>query len=228
MKNQALRYLRVVFQIVRKDLLAEWRGHQVLPLMLVLALTMVFTFNFALQLSPDLQAGLSAGMLWISLVFAAMLGLNRSVSLERENRAMDGLRLIPVDLSAIYFGKSLANFLLTSLVAVVLLPMFDLFYGQRFLQPAMILVISLALGAYSGLGTLLATLSVQARSQDVLLPVLFLPLGLPILIAAVEASYGVMAGETLAAQQVWLWLLLAGNILFSAVGLFLFEMVLED
>jgi heme exporter protein B len=228
MKNQALRYLRVVFQIVRKDLLAEWRGHQVLPLMLVLALTMVFTFNFALQLSPDLQAGLSAGMLWISLVFAAMLGLNRSVSLEREKRAMDGLRLIPVDLSAIFFGKSLAHFFLTALVALVLLPLFDLFYGQRFLQPALILVTGLALGAYSGLGTLLATLSVQTRSQDVLLPVLLLPLGLPFLIAAVEASYGVMAGETLAAQRVWLLLLLAGNILFSAAGLFLFEMVLED
>jgi heme exporter protein B len=228
MKNQPLHYLRVVFQIVRKDLLAEWRGHQVLPVMLVFALTMVFTFNFALQLSPDLQAGLSAGMLWISLLFAATLGLNRSVSLERENRAIDGLRLIPVDLSAVFFGKTLANFLLTGLVALALLPIFELFYGRGFLQPALILVVVLALGAYTGLGTLLATLSVQTRSQDVLLPVLLLPLGLPMLIAAVEASYGILSGETLVSQYVWLLLLLAGNILFSAVGLFLFEMVLED
>ena len=115
------RYLRTVRWIVRKDFQVEWRGRQGLPVMLVFALMVVILFNYALQLSPDLQAGLAAGLLWVSLAFASTLGLNRSISLERENMALDGLLLVPVDRSAVFFGKSLSNFLFTFMVALVLL-----------------------------------------------------------------------------------------------------------
>ena len=222
------RYLDAVWQIVRKDITVEWRGRQGLPLMLVFALLIVFLFHFALQLSPDLQGGLTAGLLWVSLAFASTLGLNRSSSLEQESSALDGLLLIPVDRSAIFFGKAISNFGFTFLVALVLLPVFNLFYEQNMLNLPLILVIVLGVGAYTGLGTLLAALSIQTRTRDVLLPILLYPLALPILIAAVEASRGVLSGEVLSAVQSWLFLLLASNILFTAAGLMFFETILEE
>jgi heme exporter protein B len=221
-------YLHTIWQVFRKDVQVELRGRQGLPVMLVFALLVVFLFNFALQLSPDLQAGLTAGLLWVSLAFASTLGLNRSVSLERENNALDGLLLAPVDRSAIFFGKALSNLVFTLLVALVLLPVFSLFYGVNLLDPALLLVVLLGQGAYTGLGTLLAALSIQTRTRDVLLPVLLYPLALPVLIAAVESSRSLLARGTLGEQRAWLFLLAACNILFWAAGLMFFETILEE
>jgi heme exporter protein B len=222
------RYVKTVAWIVRKDFQVEWRGRQGLPVMLVFALMIVFLFNYALQLSPDLQAGLAAGLLWVSLAFASTLGLNRSISLERENLALDGLLLIPMDRSAVFFGKTLSNFLFTFLVALVLLPVFSLFYGLNLIRLPILLVIILGLGAYTSLGTLLAALSIQTRTRDVLLPVLLFPLALPILMAAVELSWGILAGQSLQGLQAWAYLLLACNVLFAAAGLMFFETILEE
>ena len=221
-------YLQTVWQVFRKDVQVEWRGRQGVPVMLVFALLMAFLFNFALQLSPDLQAGLAAGLLWVSLAFASTLGLNRSVSLERENQALDGLLLAPVDRSAIFFGKAWSNLIFTLLVALMLLPVFSLFYGQNMLKPGLLLVILLGLGAYTSLGTLLAALSIQARTRDVLLPILLYPLALPVLIAAVEASRGVLSAQPLGELRSWIFLLLACDILFTAAGLLFFETILEE
>jgi heme exporter protein B len=221
-------YLGTIWQILQKDLLVEWRGRQGIPVMLVFALMIVFLFNFALQLEPNLQAGLAAGLLWVSLAFASTLGLNRSISLERENNALDGLLLAPVDRSAIFFGKTLGNFCFTTLVGLVLLPVFSLFYQQNMLRFPLVLVMLLGLAAYTSLGTLLSALSIQARTRDILLPVLLYPLALPILIAAVEASRGVLSGQSLGDVSSWLYLLLAGIFVFNAAGLFLFETILEE
>ena len=221
-------YLGTIWQIIRKDFTVEWRGRQGLPVMLVFSLLIIFLFNFALQLAPNLQAGLAAGLLWISIAFASTLGLNRSISLERENNALDGLLLMPVDRSAIFFGKAFSNFSFTLLVSLVLLPIFSLFYGQNMFNLKLLIVILLGIGAYTSLGTLLMALSIQTRTRDVLLPVLLYPLSLPILIAAVEASRGVLSGVVMVDLQSWFYLLLAGNILFYATGLMFFEVILEE
>ncbi len=221
-------YLNTVWQIIRKDVKVEWRGQQGVPVMMVFALLIVFLFNFALQLSPELQTGLSAGLLWVSLAFASTLGLNRSISLEKENNALDGLLLAPVDRSAIFFGKSLSNFAFTFLVALALLPVFSLFYQQSMINLPLILVIILGLAAYTSLGTLLSALSIQTRTRDVLLPILLYPLALPILIAAVEASRGVLSGQSIGDLRSWFYFLLACNILFIAAGLIFFESILEE
>lgn len=223
-----LRYMNVIWQIFRKDIQVEWRGRQGVPVMLVFALLVVFLFNFALQLSPELQAGLAAGLLWVSLAFASTLGLNRSVSLERENNALDGLLLAPVDRSAIFFGKFLSNFLFTFLVAGLLLPVFSLFYQQNMFNLTLILVILLGVAAYTSLGTLLAALSIQARTRDILLPILLYPLALPVLIAAVEASRGVLSGQTINDLRSWFFLLLACVFLFNATGSMFYETILEE
>ena len=226
--NGVLVYLAAVWQVFRKDLQVEWRGRQGVPVMLVFALMIVFLFNFALQLSPDLQAGLAAGLLWVSLAFASTLGLNRSISLERENNALDGLLLAPVDRSAVFFGKALGNFCFTSLVGLLLLPIVSLFYQQNLLRLPLAAVLLLGVAAYTSLGTLLSALSIQARTRDILLPVLLFPLALPILIAAVEATRGLLSGQTLAELSSWVYLILAGALLFNAAGLLFFEIILEE
>jgi heme exporter protein B len=223
-----LRYIGAIWQIIRKDIQVEWRGRQGLPVMLVFSLLMVFLFNFALQLTPDLQAGLAAGLLWVSLAFAATLGLNRSVSLERESNALDGLLLAPVDRSAIFFGKSISNFAFTLTVALVLLPIFSLFYQQNMINLLLIFIIMLGVSAYTSLGTLLSALSIQTRTRDVLLPVLLYPMALPILIAAVEASRGVLSGQSMGDLRSWVYLLLACVLLFNAAGLMFFATILEE
>ncbi len=224
----ALAYLAAVWQVFRKDIQVEWRGRQGIPVMLVFALMIVFLFNFALQLSPDLQAGLAAGLLWVSLAFASTLGLNRSISLERENNALDGLLLAPVDRSAVFFGKALGNFCFTSLVGLLLLPIVSLFYQQNMLRLPLAAVLLLGVAAYTSLGTLLSALSIQVRTRDILLPVLLFPLALPILIAAVEATRGLLSGQTLAELGSWVYLILAGALLFNAAGLLFFETILEE
>lgn len=222
------RYLQTVWAIFRKDIRVEWRGRQGVPVMLVFSLLVVFLFNFALQLSPQLQSGLASGLLWVTLAFAATLGLNRSAALERENDALNGLMLAPVDRSAIFFGKALSNLAFTLLVAFILMPIISLFFSQNLLKPALFLVVILGTGAYTSLGTILSALSIQSRTRDVLLPVLLYPLALPILIAASEASRGILSGQTLGELQNWIFLLLGCGILFTAAGLLLFETILEE
>ena len=222
------RYLQTVWAIFRKDVRVEWRGRQGVPVMLVFSLLVVFLFNFALQLSPQLQSGLASGLLWVTLAFAATLGLNRSAALERENDALNGLMLAPVDRSAIFFGKALSNLAFTLLVAFILMPIISLFFSQNLLKPALFLVVILGTGAYTSLGTILSALSIQSRTRDVLLPVLLYPLALPILIAASEASRGILSGQTLGELQNWIFLLLGCGILFTAAGLLLFETILEE
>ena len=222
------RYLGTVWQIFLKDIQVEWRGRQGVPVMLVFSLLVVFLFNFALQLSPQLQSGLASGLLWVTLAFAATLGLNRSAALERENDALKGLMLAPVDRSAIFFGKALSNSAFTLLVAFILMPIISLFFNQNLLRPALFLVVILGTGAYTSLGTILSALSIQSRTRDVLLPVLLYPLALPILIAASEASRGILSGQSLGELQNWLYLLLGCGILFTAAGLLLFETILEE
>jgi heme exporter protein B len=113
-------------------------------------------------------------------------------------------------------------------VALLLLPVLSLFYGTNMLNLSLVLIVLLGLGAYTSLGTLLAALSIQTRTRDVLLPVLLYPLALPVLIAAVEASRTIISGETIEACQSWILLLLACVILFNAAGLVFFETILEE
>ena len=221
-------YLRIIGAVVLKDIQLEWQSRQSIPVMLVFSLIVAFLFNYALQLSPTSQVALTAGLLWVTLAFAGTLGLNRSISGEQENSAIDGLLLAPVDRSAVFCGKTLSNLLFTLLVAVILIPVFSLLYGKSLINLSLLLIVFLGLSAYTALGTLLAALSMQTRTRDVLLPVLLFPLALPILIAAVQASQGVIDGGGLASVQNWVYLLLAGNGLFIAAGLLLFETIVEE
>ncbi len=138
-------------------------------------------------------------MLWVTFLFGALLGLNRSFAQEKDEGCLDGLLLCPVDRVTIFLAKTAANLLLLLAIQVVAVPVFTLFFVERSYLgdlPLLVLVVLLADLGICALGTLLATISMNSRARDLLLPVLFLPLIVPLLIAATSATTAVFAGDT--------------------------------
>jgi len=221
-------FLKATYAILWKDLTAERRSRELLSAMLVFALLVIFIFNFALELNIQVRATVTSGVLWVTLAFAGTLGLNRSMAVEKDRGCLDGLLLAPVDRTAIYFGKMLANLVFMLLVAVIVLPIYSILYNTNLLLPGLGLVILLGAYGYVAVGTLLASMAVQARTRDILLPILLFPVVIPLVVAAVKASGGILEGVPLGEILPWLNLLVVYDVLFSAVALMVFDFVVEE
>ncbi len=221
-------YFRALFAVIWKDLSAEFRSRELLSAMLVFALIVILIFNFALELDAAARTNVTAGVIWVTFAFAGTLGLNRSMSMEKDRGCLDGLLLAPVDRSAIYFGKAIANLVFMFIVEAIVLPLYTILYNINLFHPALLLIILLGSIGYVAVGTLLSTMSVQTRTRDILLPILLFPLVIPVLIAAVKASEGVLAGISLAEIQVWLNLLIVYDIIFISAAFMVFDFVVEE
>ena len=221
-------YLRAVRAIVWKDIAAELRSRELLGSMLVFAFLVILIFNFALELDLRVRQTVTAGVLWVTFAFAGTLGLNRSMAIERDRGCLDGLLLVPVDRSALYFGKVLSNLLFMIIVEAIILPLYSLLYNVNLFQPGLIVVILLGSIGYVVIGTLLSAMAVQARTRDILLPILLFPVVLPVLIAAVRATTGILQGLPLADYQAWLNLLIAYDVIFLGVAIITFDYVVEE
>lgn len=221
-------YLTAIAAVIRKDLAVEWRSRQLFSSMLVFALLVILIFNFALDLDARARTEVSAGVLWSTFAFAGTLGLGRVWAIEREGRALDGLLLAPVDRSAIYFGKAIANLIFVLLVALVTLPVYGILYNVDLFNGGLLAVVLLGVWSYSAVGTLLAAMASQARSRDLLLPVLLFPLLIPMLIAAVRASSLFLQGQAL--EFIWpsLNLLIGYSVIMPALGFMFFDFIVEE
>lgn len=226
--NKATPFLRAMGAVVWKDLAAEWRSREMLSAMLVFALLVILIFNFALELDPVGRANITAGILWVTFTFAGTLGLNRSMAVEKDRGCLDGLLLAPVDRTAIYFGKALANWLFILSVAVIVLPVYSVLYNINLFQPGLLLVILLGSEGYVAVGTLLSTMTVQTRTRDILLPILLFPIVIPVVVAAVKASGNFLAGLEMAEILPWLNLLIVYDVVFTAVSFMVFDAVVEE
>ncbi len=221
-------YLRAIGAIVWKDLAAELRSRELLGAMLVFALLVILIFNFALELDVRTRATITSGVLWVTFAFAGTLGLNRSMAVEKDRGCLDGLLLAPVDRSAIYFGKTAANLVFLLIVVAVVLPLYSVLYNVNLLVPGLIGVILLGCLGYIGVGTLLASMAVQARTRDILLPILLFPVALPVLVAAIKATNGFLQGLEMADIRPWLNLLVVYDVVFIAAAFMLFDFVVEE
>ena len=221
-------YLSAIRAVIWKDLTAEWRTRENLSAMLVFALLVILIFNFALDLDIQAQESLSAGVLWTTFIFAGTIGLNRSLSVEKDRGCLDGLLLAPVDRSVIYFGKAIGNLIFMLLVEIVVLPVYSFLYQVPVFQPGFLLVVLLGSIGYVAVGTLLATMVVQVRTRDILLPILLFPVVLPVILAAVKASTGFLDGSEMDLIRPWLNLLIVYDIIFSAVAFMVFDYVVEE
>jgi heme exporter protein B len=221
-------YLRTVGAVVWKDLAAELRSRELLGAMVVFSLLVLLIFNFALELDIRTRGTITSGVLWTTFAFAGTLGLNRSMAMEKDRGCLDGLLLAPVDRSAIFFGKALGNLAFMVVVEAIVLPVYSLLYNVSLLAPGLLAVVLLGSIGYVMVGTLLASMSVQARTRDLLLPILLFPVVLPVLIAAVKASSGFLQGLEMAEIWPWLNLLIVYDVIFTAVPLMLFDYVVEE
>ncbi len=196
--------------------------------MLVFALLVILIFNFALELDAQARATVTAGVLWVTFAFAGTLGLNRSMAMEKDRGCLDGLLLAPVDRSAIYFGKMIGNLLFMLIVEVVVLPVYSVLYNTNLFRPGLVGVILLGSLGYVVVGTLLASMAVQTRTRDILLPILLFPVVIPILIAAVKASTGILRGDP--ANEIWasVNLLIVYDVVFTALAWMVFDFVVEE
>jgi heme exporter protein B len=179
-----MNYLADVRALTRKDLLLELRARDTLPAMLLFVVAVFVVFHFSLPASSSELA--ASGLLWVAILFTALLGLGRAFVPEREQRVLDALVLTPADRSAIWLAKSLATLAFLVLAELVALPIFALFFHG--LDATTIAAIALADIGICAVGTFLGAMAVATRARDLLLPLLFLPLAIPIVIGGVGAS----------------------------------------
>ena len=177
-------YLADVGTCVRKDLLLELRWRDTVPAMLLFVVSTLVVFNFALPVGASDEA--AYGLLWAALVFTAILGLTRAFAAEREQRVLDGLVLAPSDRSVIWLGKAIAVVAFLALAEVVALPAFALFFEPVGWE--LVAAVALATVGFAAVGTLLAAMAAASRARELLLPLLFLPLVIPIVVGGVGAS----------------------------------------
>jgi heme exporter protein B len=181
-----MNYLRDVGALARKDLLLELRAKETLPSMLLFVIASLVIFHFAL---PGGSGDVAAqGLLWVALVFTALLGLTRAFVAEREQGLLDALVLTPSDRSAIWLAKSVAVLAFLVAAEVVALPAFAIFFSG--LNGTTVAAVALADVGIAAVGTLLGAMAVAGRARELLLPLLFLPLAIPIVVGGVGASVG--------------------------------------
>ncbi len=220
-------FLRKVFAIVGKDIAAELHTKEMVSAMLVFSVLQVLIFSFALDLRGEMARVAAPGVLWATIVFAGTLGLSRSLAREQRNGCIDGLLLAPMDRSAVFLGKAMGNSLFMAAVQGALLPLFSALFDVPLLQPGVILVLVLGTLGYASVGTLMAAIAVNTRAREVMLPVLLLPLAVPMLIGAVQATGAQIQGASLSQVVGWVRVLVVYDLVITAVSLLTFGYVLE-
>jgi len=216
--------------IAAKDIAVEWRTKTALVSSLVFAILVLAILYFARDATAVSAFEVAPGVLWVTFTFAGMLGLNRAFLLERENHALDGLRLTQATPPAIFLGKMVGNALFIGLVELVSLPLFVLFYNVPIWSrlPMLMLVIAMATLAFVSVGTLLSAMVVRTRFSEVMLPVLLLPFLVPPIVIAVQVTWRILADRPLAEMTGWLSLLGAFDVVFFMLSLMLFEAIIIE
>lgn len=221
-------FFSAVGAIFRKDVRAELRSRELIGSMALFALLAVLIFSFALELNRTGRLEAISGVLWVTLIFASILGLNRSMAMERDQGNLDALLLAPISRPAIYIGKLLGNLVFVLSVAVVLALTITILFNASLFDPRLIVVLALGSIGYSTVGTLLAAMSVQTRARESLLPIIMLPVALPLLLASVRATSALLTGAPEDQWLPWLSILIVLNVIFLVLGFLLFEFVVED
>lgn len=221
--------MNVALAILWKDLVTEWRSRDRVVAMAVFSFLVVVVLHFALPArDADEARRLAPGLLWVAYIFAALLGLNRAFALELENEALAGLALAPADRGWVFLGKAAANFVILGAVQAITAAVFALAFDVDLasIAPSLVLVVALGSLGICAVGTLLGAVSVRTRYREVMLPLLLLPLLVPVLLAAVDATAGLL--ETGALRWRPIQLLIVTDAIFLIVSFTSFEYVLDE
>jgi heme exporter protein B len=226
-----MNFVRVVWLVVRKDLLVELRSREILYTTVFFAVSCVLVFAFGFVREGQAMDDVGAGILWIAVAFSGTLALGRAFERERQSETLRALLLAPVDRPALYVAKLIGVLTLMTAVEIVVVPLVALlFHAPLFRHLPMLLGLLLAgTVGFTGVGTLFGAMLARARSRDVLLPVLLYPITIPVIIAGVRGTSALLqADPDPAIARAWLSLLLSFDVVFITLALWTFEPVMTD
>ncbi len=223
-------YLSQVYAIVWKDFLLELRTRERIVAMGAFAVLAGVLFNYSLDRTIVRPQDVAAGLIWMTLVFGGLLGIGRTFNLEAQDGAFQGVLTSPVPKDAIFLGKTLANFLILYIVALLVVAVFMLFFGLQLGSSPLMLALTLALGAlgFVALGTLFSAVSSGTHMGETLLPILIFPLLLPMIIYGVSATARILADRPISEITGNLRMLGAFATLGVGAGAVLFRYVVEE
>lgn len=226
-----MNFLRQSLTIAAKDLRAELRTKEAINASLSFSLVILLLFSFAFDPTAEQTREISGGLLWLVFAFAGALILNRSFARELANDCLDALIASPVSGAALFFGKCLANITLLLIVELISLPVFGVFYNVRWTRQfgPLFLVLVLATWGLTVIGTMFSALTVNLRLRELMLPVLVYPMIIPALMAAMQLTTLLLAGQSIAGENmIWLRLLAGFDIIFTALAVTLVETILVE
>jgi heme exporter protein B len=209
-------------------LIQEFRSKEILTLLFIFTLLVLIIFAFSLGPLFERMEVLTPAILWITFAFAGILGLNRSFLSEREEGALRGVALSPVDPGIVFLGKTLSNFFFITLVEIIALPLFVVLFQFPFHQPLLILFLFLGTLGFSIVGTLLAGVASSSRRQEILLPILLFPILIPLFIAVIKGSHQLLLNESFDKIKNWINLLIVYDGIFLVISYLSFGIVLEE
>ncbi len=222
-------FWRACWLIFRKDWLQEQRSRELISLMTLFGLLSTLTFSFALQLDRLSRVESVSGILWVTILFAMILGMDRSAGNDRENETFLAILLSPIPRAAIFIGKSIANGLFALTIGAILIGLMTFLYNLPLLQPMIFLILVLLVVGLSSVGTLLATMTVQTRSRSTLLPIVMLPTALPLVLAAVSATIPLIAqSDVNNSIAMWIQLMAVLDAVYFTLAVLLFDFVVEE
>jgi heme exporter protein B len=223
--------IRAARTILRKDLLLELRTKEAVPAMTLFTITVYVLFHFGLDRN-SLDGDLASGVLWVTLLLAAVIGVTRLFAAEREQGGIDALLLAPVDRTALFVAKASALFLFLVVVELVALPAYDLMLlgpGLGGTLPELPLILLLGNVGIAAVGALVAALAAETRTRELIVPLMLLPLLVPLLISCAQATEPLMRSEQ-GPEDLgrWLGLLTLYDVVFVLVSVAVFDFLLED
>ena len=222
--------MKTIISIVRKDFISEFRSRDMFISMFTFSLIIIFVFNLVLDLTSNIKNIVSPAVLWITFLFSGSIGLSRSYSLEKESEAIKGLLLAPVDRSLIYMGKFFSNLIFLLIIEIITIPIFIILFNYDFSIKIIEIMLVIFLGTigFSTVGTLFSAISLNTRLREVLLPILYFPIIIPVLLNVVRITTSLLSGESLSSNSSSLQVLIAFDIIFFSAGLLLYEYVIEE
>jgi heme exporter protein B len=214
---------------LRKELLLQWRTRGQMFAVLVFGATTLLLFSFGIGPNAEILRTFSAGFLWLGLLLSSTLTLAESFHAEMENRALEGLLLLPSDPRALYYGKAIANWLQLTLLGCGLVPVMVILYDAGTTQLLkLLLVIVLGAAGLSAPGTLYAAMTAQVKAKQTLLPLLLFPLIVPALLASVKATSLAILGDPMQQIRSWIALLGAFDLIYWSLCGLLYGRVVEE
>jgi len=221
-------FWRKVIAITWKDVLAEMRTREIVFSVLVFTVLVIVTFNFAFGASQQTMALVAPGILWVTFAFAGVLSLSRSFILEKEEGCIEGLMVCPISREVIYVGKMLGSLLFMLIIEAIALPIFTFLFNLSVLSAQLVVITVLTTVGFVAVGTLFSALAVNTKAREMVLPILFLPIIVPLIICAVKASGLALSGESWSGLSSWLLIIGAFDAIFIVVSFLTFTFIIEE